>query len=151
VRLTFVRDGALRHAAMTTVDSFLSPGHPSIGATLGEAFRLPFLVTIDTQDIGGPSGGLVFALALADALTRADLTGGHRIAATGTIDGSGDVGEIGGVEEKVLAAERSAADVFVVPAGEAGAARRAAGHSLQVIGVRTLAEALKALRALPRR
>jgi PDZ domain-containing protein len=123
---------------------------PVIGVSLAPAFRFPVDVQIDTQDIGGPSGGLVFALAIAEVLGRGDLTKGHVVAATGTIDLDGRVGEIGGIEQKVRAAERSGADVFLVPASEAAQAQKVA-RSLRVIGVRTLDEALLALEGLSAR
>jgi Lon-like protease len=151
IRVTYLRGIAVRHASFKVVDSFLQPGKPSIGAVLSKAFRFPFEITIDTQTISGPSGGLVFALALADALSRDDLTRAHRVAATGTIDETGSIGDIGGVEEKVRAAKHSFADVFLVPAAEVSQARRVAG-SIRIIGVRSLKGAIRALRALaPRR
>ena len=47
---------------------------------------LPFPVSVDAAGIGGPSAGLAFTLAILDALSNGKLTGGHRVAATGTID-----------------------------------------------------------------
>lgn len=121
---------------------------PVVGISLAPAYRLPVHIEIDTQDIGGPSGGLVFALTIVDVLTEGDLTKGHVVAATGTIDLGGEVGEIGGIEQKVRAAEHSGAGVFIVPAGEAPEARKVA-RRVQIIGVRTLDDALQALASLP--
>lgn len=119
-----------------------------VGVSLAPAFKLPVKIDIDTQDIGGPSGGLVFALTIVDVLSQGDLTNGHVVAATGTIDLNGTVGEIGGIEQKVRAAEASGADVFLVPAPEAREAR-AVARSVLVIGVSTLDEAVQALSRLP--
>jgi PDZ domain-containing protein len=122
---------------------------PVLGIRLANAVRLPgFDVTIDSQNIGGPSAGLAFALTIVDVLTTEDFTRGHHVAVTGTIDGEGHVGPVGGVEFKVVAAEREGADIFLVPADEFDQARGAASDKLRVIGVSTLEEALAQLRKL---
>ena len=66
-------------------------------------------VAVDTAGIGGPSAGLAMTLAILDDLTPGDLTGGKRVAVTGTIDPSGNVGEIGGIEQKARRGARGAA------------------------------------------
>lgn len=122
---------------------------PVLGIRLANAVRLPgFDVTIDSQNIGGPSAGLAFALTIVDVLTTEDFTRGHHVAVTGTIDGAGRVGPVGGVEFKVVAAEREGADIFLVPADEFDEARGAASGKVKVIGVSTLEEALAQLRKL---
>jgi PDZ domain-containing protein len=78
-------------------------------------FDSPVKVTVDTAGIGGPSGGLAMTLAILDDLTPGDLTGGTRVAVTGTIDFDGNVGEIGGIEQKAVAARAAGAKVFIVP------------------------------------
>ena len=85
---------------------------PLIGISTVDDF--PFSISIASGDIGGPSAGMMYALALYDLLTPRDLTGGRTIAGTGTIDLNGKVGPIGEVGEKVVAAERAVADVFLV-------------------------------------
>jgi PDZ domain-containing protein len=118
-----------------------------IGAALGAAFRLPLNVSLDSENIGGPSAGLAFALTIADVLTPEDLTRGHLVAVTGTIDLQGNVGLVGGVEFKVRAAEREGADVFLVPTDEVAEASKVTAD-VMVIGVSTLEEAIAALRKL---
>lgn len=143
----------LRGSERITVSlkTIASPGKgekmPVIGAALGAAFRLPVDVTLDSENIGGPSAGLAFALTIADVLIPEDLTRGHRIAVTGTIDLLGNVGLVGGVEFKVRAAEREGADVFLVPKDEVAQASEV-GVDVMVIGVSTLEEAIAALRKL---
>jgi Lon-like protease len=122
---------------------------PVIGAALGAAFRLPLNVNLDSQNIGGPSAGLAFALTIADALTQEDLTRGHLVAVTGTIDISGRVGLVGGIEFKVRAAEREGADIFLVPKEEVALAS-GVSTDVEVIGVDTIEEAIAALRRLGR-
>jgi PDZ domain-containing protein len=78
----------------------------------------PFPVTIDVTNIGGPSAGLAMTLGVIDALDGGSLTGGHTVAATGTIDAKGDVGEIGGAAQKTVAVENAGASIFLVPSGK---------------------------------
>lgn len=105
--------------------------------------RLPFAVRFRERDIGGPSAGLAYALAITDLLDPADLARGRSIAATGTIDLDGRVGPVGGVHEKAIAARERGADLLLVPAGELDAAR---GTGLEVRGVSSLTDALAMLR-----
>ncbi len=123
-------------------------GRPYLGVlteTVDPGFELPFEVEIDPGDVSGPSAGLAFALSLVDTLTPGDLTGGRRVAATGTIGADGRVGEVGGVPQKAVAARRAGARLFLVPAAEVGAARSKSGARMRVVGVRTLEEALRAI------
>lgn len=123
------------------------PALPLLGVQLGtrdQVVELPYPVSIDTGRVGGPSAGLAFTLAVLDVLTPGELTGGRRVAVTGTIDGLGNVGPIGGIEQKAAAVREEGADVFLVPASEADQARRRAGD-VEVVGVETLDDALRAL------
>ena len=110
---------------------------------------LPVKVEYSTKSIGGPSAGLPFALEIYNALSDRSLARGHRIAATGTIDIDGNVGEIGAAEQKAIGAREAGADVFLVPAGNLDAARTYAPKGLTIIPVRTFDEALAAIRDLP--
>lgn len=103
------------------------------------------LLTIKAGEIGGPSAGLVFALQSIDLLTEGDLTGGSRIAATGTITPDGKVGPIGGIKQKVVITSREGAQLFLVPEGnykEAKAKAKQLGTALEVVGVTGLEDAL---------
>lgn len=111
-------------------------------------YTMPLHLAIDSEGIGGPSAGLAFTLGLLDRLGGGDLTDGRVVAATGTIDPNGAVGEIGGLPQKTVAVEQAHASVFLVPAAQADIARAHAAPDLQVIGVRTLSQALAALRRL---
>jgi len=75
----------------------------------------PDPVKFDFNDVGGPSAGLMMTLEIVAQLTGEDLTRGYRIAGTGTIDGDGTVGQIGGIEYKLMAADKEKADYFLVP------------------------------------
>ena len=83
------------------------------------AITLPFQVDIRTDDIGGPSAGLAFTLALIDELSPGDLTGPQEVAVTGTIALDGTVGAIGGLTQKVSAVHQNGIKVFLVPASQA--------------------------------
>lgn len=111
--------------------------------------RLPFEVNISTTDIGGPSAGLAFTLALLDELTPGNLMGKGRVAATGTMDEEQNVGAIGALKQKAVAVKDSGGTLFLVPAGqspeEMKAARAAAGSGVRIVQVATLDAALREL------
>lgn len=110
-------------------------------------------VTLRLADVGGPSAGLLFTLGIIDKLqgdgSGGDLTGGRVIAGTGTIDGAGTVGAVGGVALKTQAAAHDGATVFVLPKGECGEAT-AEPAGLRLIPVTTLKGAVAALETLKR-
>ncbi|GEL04240.1 PDZ domain-containing protein [Rummeliibacillus sp. G93] len=72
-------------------------------------------VKIQAEDIGGPSAGLMFTLEIIDQLTKGDLTKGYNIAGTGEMLATGDVGRIGGIEKKVIAADDAGVEIFFAP------------------------------------
>jgi PDZ domain-containing protein len=112
--------------------------------------RLPFEVNISTTDIGGPSAGLAFTLALLDELTPGNLMGKGRVAATGTMDEDQNVGAIGALRQKAVAVRDAGVTLFLVPAGqspdEMKSARAAAGPGVRIVQVATLDAALRELR-----
>jgi len=116
--------------------------------TFKRDFDLPVDVKIDSANIGGPSAGLAFTLGVIDALSEGELTGGRKVAVTGTIELDGTVGDVGGVAQKTSAVRSAGADVFIVPAGEFETAKARAGKKLLVIKVSTVQEALAALASL---
>jgi len=123
-------------------------GYIGVNLSLPETtqFRFPVNLDIDTGGVVGPSAGLAFTLAVLDVLTPGELTGGHQVAVTGTIDVNGLVGPIGGIKQKAVAAQRAGATLFIVPSSEVGDAKAASDPAkMQVIGVDTLDDALKAL------
>lgn len=123
-------------------------GSPVMGVevqTANPVFDLPFEVDIDSGAIGGPSAGLAFTLAVLDSLTKGELTGGAKIAVTGTIEMDGRVGPVGGVAQKAEAVRASGAEVFLVPSNEFDNARRILGDDVAVERVDTLDDALVAL------
>jgi PDZ domain-containing protein len=144
-----------RNGAACVTNAHASTRTPCLGISAppsGEQFvaisGAPFPVTIDADGIVGPSAGLAFTLGLMQKLDRADLTGGLRVAATGTMSISGTVGDVGGVAQKTVAVRNANAQVFFVPKPEVAVAKAHAGTQLKVIGVANIAEALRALEHL---
>jgi PDZ domain-containing protein len=110
-------------------------------------FHYPFPVSINVTNIGGPSAGLAMTLGVIDALSSGSLTGGRTVAATGTMDASGDVGDVGGVAQKTVAVENAGASIFLVPPGEYKDAKSKDRPGLKVYAVSTLDQALRVLAA----
>lgn len=123
-------------------------GKAQLGVSLEDRpeYVFPVDVDIDSGDVGGPSAGLAFTLAVLDQLTPGSLTGDRKVAVTGTISLDGSVGQVGGVVQKTEAAIGAGAEVFLVPPAEFDAATEAARGRLQVRQVRTLDDALEVLR-----
>jgi len=130
------------------------PDHPITGIAVetdNQSFVFPKdapALAITTNNIGGPSAGLAFTLGAIDALTTHDITGGQRVAATGTIDPDGNVGDVGGVAQKTIAVEEQHCAYFIVPEDEAATAMAMAHGKLKVIPVTTLEQALIFLRSI---
>lgn len=125
------------------------------GVTLGDADLQsthddPYNIEIDTEalDIGGPSAGLIFALGIVDRVTEGDLTDGKVIAGTGEIDPEGNVGPIGGIQQKVTASVELGAEVFLAPAANCSDAVTVPHEDMTIVRVETLEDAVSALESL---
>ncbi len=145
VVLTVRREGT-RHAVALRTASY--KGRPVIGVNVIESFRFPFTVKINIGNVGGPSAGMMFALAIIDKLTPANLTGGKFIAGTGEIEVGGAVDPIGGIQQKMAAARAAGATVFLAPAGNCQDTAGAVPAGLRVVKVSTLRGAIVALKGL---
>ncbi|WP_433161048.1 YlbL family protein [Kribbella sp. CA-247076] len=120
---------------------------PMVGITIG--IESPVKVTVNLgQDIGGPSAGTAFALAIYDKLTPGALLNGKHVAGTGTIDALGQVGAIGGIQQKIAGAKEDGATVFLVPGPNCEAALHAGVKDIQLVKITTLSEAIGALKAI---
>ncbi len=157
VHVTVDRNGTTRTA--TVVAGKVSKDRrscvPAKGSTSGttclgistqefETYQFPINVKINTELVGGPSAGLAFTLAIIDDLTPGSLTGGKRVAVTGTIQADGSVGEVGGVEQKAITARTNGVQLMIVPKSEVADAKRGA-DGVRVVGVTNVDEALAAL------
>jgi PDZ domain-containing protein len=127
------------------------PNRGMVGVLLTNADTetvFPVDIEIDSQNIGGPSAGLMFTLEIMNQLTEDDLTKGRSIAGTGTIARDGTVGAIGGIKQKVFGAIDAGADYVLVPASNVPDAREAAGDDITIIEVATITDALSFLETL---
>lgn len=145
VELAIRRGGRLQQIRLRTAQF---QGRAVVGVQVVESFVFPFSVKISVGDIGGPSAGLMFALAIIDKLSGSNLAGGKNIAGTGEITANGTVGPIGGIQQKMAGARASGATVFLVPAGNCSDARGAVPPGMRLIKVSTLAGAMADLRRL---
>jgi len=150
VDLTIIRDEVTREVIITTGTNPGNPQAPALGIyirTLHWEPVLPVAIEMKTGDIGGPSAGLMFVLEIINQLTPGDITGGKLIAGTGVIDANEQVGRIGGVFQKVIAAERAGAQYFIVPEGNYDQAKKAAGE-IELVPVSNLQEAMEFLQGI---
>jgi len=123
-------------------------GHTVLGVYINPVFKFPFTVKIQIEDIGGPSAGTMFALGIIDTLTPGDLTGGKKIAGTGTIDVDGVVGPIGGIRQKLVGARNAGARYFLAPADNCSEVVKHIPDGLTVVKVATLNSARDAVTAI---
>ena len=142
---TVRRNGAVKVLRVKTTEA---QGHTAAGVFLRTAFDFPTKVSIDAGDVGGPSAGTMFSLAIYDKLTPGALTGGAKIAGTGTIDSVGTVGPIGGIQQKLVGAKRGGAVWFLAPAGNCDEVVGHIPEGLQVAKVATFAQARDAVEAI---
>ena len=119
-----------------------------LGVTPAEFAKPTFTVDFNLAQIGGPSAGLMFSLSLIDKLTPGELSGGKFIAGTGTITTLGEVGPIGGIQYKMMAAREAGAVAFLVPADNCAEAQQRIPDGLRLIKVAKLDDAVSALNAL---
>lgn len=147
VQVEVKRKSATQTLTVGTVASE-QDGHTVLGVYIDPTFRFPFTVKIQIEDIGGPSAGTMFALGIIDTLTPGDLTGGKKIAGTGTIDADGVIGPIGGIRQKLVGARRVGARYFLAPADNCNEVRKHIPDGLTVVKVGTLNAARDAVTAI---
>ena len=149
VVLTVERGGQERDIEIVTRPAPDDPERPLIGITVGTSYDFPIEIENNVGDqVGGPSAGAMFALAIYDRLTPGSLTGGQRIAGTGSIDGDGQVGRIGGVRQKMAGAAADGATIFLVPAENCAEAGQGSSFGMTLVEVTTLDSAIDALETL---
>ncbi len=150
VQITYRRDGVESTTPVTLGsrpdDAGTGKGYLGIDAVLVP--DVPFTVTFNLADIGGPSAGLMFSLAVVDKLSTGELNGGGFVAGTGTIDPDGNVGPIGGIPFKMVAAREAGATTFLVPANNCDEAVATRPEGLDLVKVETLSGAVDALDAI---
>ncbi|WP_241668344.1 YlbL family protein [Pedococcus bigeumensis] len=145
VALGLVRDGKPLTVTAKTRDA---QGRATVGVFLGVRFEFPIDVKINAGDVGGPSAGTMFSLAVYDTLTPGPLTGGQQIAGTGTIDSTGKVGPIGGIQQKLVGAHDGGAKWFLAPAENCDEVVGHVPDGLRVVRIATFDEAKTAVEAI---
>jgi len=119
-----------------------------MGVAVLDAPWAPFVIDFNLANVGGPSAGLMFSLAVVDKLTTGELAGSTFVAGTGTISIDGKVGQIGGITHKMAAAQKAGATVFLVPAKNCYEAASDNPSNLRLVKVETLSDAVDALHAV---
>jgi PDZ domain-containing protein len=148
VVLDFRRKNAAPGVTTVKLGSASDKKQGVLGIGVVEAPWAPFTINFNLANIGGPSAGLVFSLAVIDKLTTGDLSGDRFVAGTGTINSDGKVGSIGGITHKILAAHEAGATVFLVPADNCDEAKSAHQDGIDLVKVNKLGDAVDALKAL---
>jgi PDZ domain-containing protein len=134
-----LREGRPRTVRITLGAPIEGRSGGSLGIAVGRLCQFPFDVNLGlANQIGGPSAGMMFALGILDKVGKTDLTHGRFIAGTGTIDPDGNVGAIGGIQLKMIAARDAGATIFLAPAANCADVRGAVPAGLRVIRVSTL-------------
>jgi len=145
ITVTYVRSGKTNTVSLTPAKI---DGVWRIGVLIGNRYKFPINVTLSLANVGGPSGGMMFALGIYDKLTPGSLTGGEIIAGTGTIDDNGVVGAIGGIRQKMYGAVRAGAKFFLAPADNCNEVVGHIPNNLQVVKVSNFSQALAAVKQI---
>jgi PDZ domain-containing protein len=148
IEMTIERNGDVMDVSVVLAERDDSPGTPMIGIGLSQLTEPPFPISIQSGDVGGPSAGMMHTLAIIDTLTPGELTNGHVVAGTGTIQLDGTVGNIGGVRQKVVGAEAAGAEYIMVPQGNYESALTAERDHIQIVPISTLDDAISFLEGL---
>ncbi|MDE3838407.1 hypothetical protein C0966_03270 [Bacillus methanolicus] len=159
IQISYVRNGKADRATLQVMPFPDNHDQLGIGIVLEDDKEIIVEpdVKVNTDEIGGPSAGLMFALEIYNQLTKDDLTHGFEIAGTGTISPDGTVGRIGGIEQKIVAADKAGADIFLAP-NEKGAngsnyeiavkTAKEIGTDMKIVPVDTFEEAVSYLENL---
>ncbi len=148
VLIDYRRKNAPAGIARITLGSKPDRSYGFLGVAVLDAPWAPFVIDFNLANVGGPSAGLMFSLAVIDKLTTGDLVDSKFVAGTGTITAEGKVGPIGGIMHKMVAARAAGATVFLVPAKNCYEANADSVPGLQLVKVDTLDQAVDALHTL---
>ncbi|MDN4474936.1 S16 family serine protease [Demequina sp. SYSU T00192] len=148
IAVTFTRDGEETTETFATLDD--GNGEAVIGVWINPEFDLPIDVEVQIDSVGGPSAGLMFSLGIMDRLTEVDELDGARVAGTGTIDATGDVGPIGGIRMKLYGAQDAGSEWFLAPVENCADVRGNIPDGLHVVAVDTLDDAYDAITRIGR-
>ena len=152
IALTVQRAGELIGLEVTLAEHSDIPGQPMVGFvpdTYNRALDLPFDVDIHSEGTGGPSAGVMYTLTLIDLFTAEDLVGGNIVAGTGTISSDGRVGPIGGVRQKVVAAQNAGARYVLVPEPNYEDAVSVKRDDVEIHAISSISDAIHILKEMP--
>lgn len=163
VKVEVIRDKKKMELEIPLVSLPVRPGEKQrVGLGIHPIPRLKVVTNppaqIRADEIGGPSAGLMFSLEVLDQLLAEPLSKGYRIAGTGTISETGEVGQIGGVQHKVVAADREGAEIFFCPRDhtpqddnekKAKETAKRIKTKMKIVPVSSLQEAVDYLQRLP--
>lgn len=147
VTVTVRRGDSEKDIPLTLVESDQDPKLPMMGVLMASQPVDDVKVNYNLQDVGGPSAGMVFSLAVIDKMSPGELTGGNKVAGTGTIAEDGTVGPIGGIEHKVAAAHDAGVELFLAPAANCAEATSRDTDDMVIASVDTLDDAIAAMDA----
>jgi PDZ domain-containing protein len=139
------RNGKQLTEKLATVQNPKDPSRAFIGVQLTVGFHSPVDVQVALANVGGPSAGLMFSLAIVDTLTPDDLADGRNIAGTGTITPQGKIGPIGGIVQKMNGAAREGATLFLAPQSNCSEVAAHVPDGLDVVAVKSLDDAVAVL------
>lgn len=145
VEVTATRGGQERKETVTLGENPDNDGVAMLGIYMSSEPADGTHVEYNLNDVGGPSAGMMFALAVIDKLSPGELTGGHDIAGTGTIAEDGTVGPIGGIQHKIAGARDAGVELFLAPADNCDEVVKAKTGSMKVAKVSTLTDAVHAM------
>ena len=146
--LTVERNGETHDLSFDSVSSSASESGSKLGIYLSVNPTLPVAISFNLDGVGGPSAGMMFSLGIIDRMTPGDMTGGNAIAGTGTMSYDGQVGAIGGIQQKLWGAHDDGAQWFLAPSSNCSEVVGHVPDGLRVVSVSTLDEAANAVRSI---
>ena len=144
-----IREGVSQTKNVTSASAPVDPEDPDgqqksvVGILVDNHYESDFRAKVSLDDIGGPSAGLVFSMAMVDHLQKADMFDSRHVAGTGTIGADGSVGPIGGIDKKMSAAVDAGAELFLAPRDNCEQVSASAPEGLTVVPVESLTRAIQ--------
>ena len=147
LRLKILRNGEEREVEVVTREFEEDPERSSLGIYITSAgldYEMPERVSFAPSNLVGPSAGVMFALEIYNQLTEEDITGGRKIAGSGTINYRGDIGQVDGVRLKFQSAVELGAELFIISADLPGDIELF--NDIEIIKVESFTELLRKLK-----
>lgn len=147
LRIGVARDGQTREITLPLGKHPEDASQAFLGILMTSEAAEDIAVTYNLNDVGGPSAGMIFSLAVIDKLSPGLLNGGKYVAGTGTINERGEVGPIGGIQHKIHGARDAGAQLFLAPTENCAEVRATDAGEMVVAAVHNLDEAVAAMQA----